>query len=155
MSSQGQRQNMHAMSQQPPPQQQTPQQTPIQTKDELINVIKDWVKCDNEILELQKQLTIRKNEKRQKSQELMLAMKANDIDCFNIKDGNIQYKKQNIKKPLTQKHLLKLLVEYHDGDEARASDVQEFLQNNREKVVLEKIVRKGGAGASASAGDVS
>jgi hypothetical protein len=49
--------------------------------------------------------------------------------------------------------LLKLLVDYHDGDEARASDVQEFLQNNREQVVLEKIVRKGGVGASAS--DVS
>jgi hypothetical protein len=116
---------------------------PIQTKDELIHVIKEWVKCDNEIRELQKQLTIRKNEKRQTSLELMEAMKAHDIDCFNIKDGNIQYKKQNIKKPLTQKHLLRLLVEYHDGDEARAADMQEFLQTNREQVVKEKIVRKG------------
>jgi hypothetical protein len=128
----------------PPPHEQQPQ--PIQTKDELIHVIKEWVKCDNEIRELQKQLTIRKNEKRQTSQELMVAMKAHDIDCFNIKDGNIQYKKQNIKKPLTQKHLLNLLVEYHGGDEARASDIQEFLQNNREQVVREKIVRKGGGG---------
>jgi hypothetical protein len=121
---------------------QTIASSPLQTKDELIHVIKEWVKNDNEIRELQKQLTIRKNEKKQISQELMESMKVHEIDCFQIKDGNIQYKKQNVKKPLSQKLLMKLLVDFHRGDENKAAEVQEFLQNNREQVVREKIVRK-------------
>ena len=36
----------------------------MDTKLMLINTIKEWVKIDNEIRELQKQLTIRKTEKK-------------------------------------------------------------------------------------------
>ena len=37
---------------------------------------------------------------------LVNIMKVNDIDCFDITDGQLIYSKKNLKKPLSKKHLL-------------------------------------------------
>jgi hypothetical protein len=114
----------------------------METKEQLIHVIKQWVKLDNEIAALKKEETIRKNEKKDVSVKLMEIMKKNEIDCFDIKDGQICYSKKSIKKPITKKNLMDTLIKYCKGDVLKASDINAFIIDNREEVVKETIVRK-------------
>jgi len=114
----------------------------METKDELIKTIREWVKIDNEIRYLQKEQMNRKNEKKKLSSSLIDIMKKNEIDCFDINDGQIFYSKKNIKKPITKKMLLEILERYYKDDLLKANDVNNFILNNREEKIQEEIVRK-------------
>jgi hypothetical protein len=114
----------------------------METKEQLVKTIRDWVKLDNDIRKLQKEQLKRKNDKKVLSQSLMDIMKKNEIDCFDINDGQICYTKKNVKKPITKKVLLELLAKYYDGDILKANDINNFILNNREEEVKEIIVRK-------------
>ena len=111
-----------------------------ETKEQLVNSIKEWVKLDNDIRKLQKEVSIRKKEKAKISSELMVVMKKNEIDCFDLKEGQILYTKKNVKKPITKKILLEILGKYYNGDYMKASEVNDFIMNNRVEVVKEFIV---------------
>lgn len=114
----------------------------METKEHLIKTIKEWVKLDNEIRTLQKEQVQRKNDKKKVSTQLMEIMKKNEIDCFDINDGQICYSKKNIKKPITKKVLMGVLSKYFKGDTLKASELNEFIIENREEIVKETIVRK-------------
>lgn len=114
----------------------------METKDQLINAVKQWIKLDNEIHTLKKEEAQRKNEKKEVSIKLMDIMKKNEIDCFDIKDGQICYSKKSIKKPITKKTLMDTLVKYCNGDMLKASDINNYIIENREEVIKETIVRK-------------
>lgn len=111
------------------------------SKQQLIDIIKQWVKNDNEIRELQKQQNVRKKQKTELSAKLIDIMKNNEIDEFDIKGGKISYVQKTVKKPITQKYLLELLARYYNGDNMKAIEVNSFLQENREEIVKENIVR--------------
>jgi hypothetical protein len=113
-----------------------------ETKEQLIHIIKEWVKMDNDIKKLQKEILLRKKEKSKMSVELIQVMKTNEIDCFDLKDGQILYTKKNVKKPITKKVLLDILSKYYNGDYMKASEVNDFIMNNREETVRECIVHK-------------
>ena len=114
----------------------------MDTKEQLIKTIKEWVKIDNEIRTLQKELTVRKNEKKKISTKLMDIMKRNEIDCFDINDGQIYYAKKSVKKPITKKVLMNILSNYYDGDLVKANKLNEYIIENREETVKETIERK-------------
>ena len=114
----------------------------METKQQLIDTIKKWVKIDNEIRLLQKEQNMRKKEKKTISNDLITVMKNNEIDCFDINDGQIIYSKKSVKKPITQKVLLNLLSTYYNGDVLKASELNDFIMENREETIQEKIVRK-------------
>ena len=114
----------------------------METKEQLKNSIKEWVKIDNEIRALNEELVKRKKEKKERSAELMNIMKKNEIDCFDIKNGQIMYCKKNIKKPITKKMLMDVLSKYYQGDVTKATDVNNFILDNREEVVKESIIHK-------------
>lgn len=114
----------------------------METKEQLIHSIKEWVKLDNEIRILQKEQLYRKKEKEKWSEKLIAVMKQNEIDCFDLKDGNIQYMKKNVKKPITKKVLFSILSNYYKGDDEKALELNDYILNNREEVVKETIVRK-------------
>lgn len=114
----------------------------METKEQLIHSIKEWVKLDNEIRTLQKEQLSRKKEKEKWSEKLIAVMKQNEIDCFDLKDGNIQYMKKNVKKPITKKVLFSILSNYYKGDDEKALELNDYILNNREEVVKETIVRK-------------
>jgi hypothetical protein len=114
----------------------------MENKQQLIDSIKDWVKLDNEIRKLQSEITSRKNEKKNVSTKLMQTMNANNIDCFDIKDGQLCYNKRNVKKPITKKGLFDILTKYYNGDLMQATQVNEYIIENREEVVKETLVRK-------------
>jgi hypothetical protein len=114
----------------------------MDTKDGLIKTIKEWVKIDNDIRTLQKEQARRKKEKVALSINLIEVMKKNEIDCFDINDGQICYSKKNIKKPITKKILMDILTKYYDNDIQKANDLNNFIIDNREEVIKETIERK-------------
>lgn len=111
-------------------------------KEELVSIIRNWVKNDNEIRELRKQENIRKVTNKELTKRLIEIMRSNQLDCFDINDGCILYKKTNVKKPLSKKTLFHLLGEFYKNDTEKATEVSAFLMENREEVVKERIVRK-------------
>ena len=114
----------------------------MDTKEHLIKTIKEWVRLDNDIRKLQKEEKQRKNDKKNISNVLIEIMKKNEIDVFDINDGQICYSKKNIKKPITQKILMNVLSDYFKGDMLKATELNEFIRDNREEVIQETIVRK-------------
>lgn len=125
-----------------PPKEQDDTPTRAINKEALVSIIREWVKNDNEIRELKKQENARKNANKALTTRLIEIMRSNQLDCFDINDGCILYKKTNVKKPLSKKTLYQLLNEYYKDDLGKASEVSEFLMEKREQVVKEKIVRK-------------
>ena len=80
--------------------------------------------------------------KKKVSEELMLVIRSNEIDAFDLNDGQILYDKRNQKKPITKTALLSILTAYYKGDAVKASETNKYILDNREEVVREKIVRK-------------
>ena len=114
----------------------------LETKEQLIHTIKEWVKIDNDMLILQKELKKRKTDKAKLSVKLIDIMKSNEIDVFDIKYGQIQYTNRKIKKPITKKVLLDTLTKYYEGDFMKANELNSFIMDNREEVIKESITRK-------------
>jgi len=114
----------------------------MDTKEQLIKTIKDWVKIDNEIRSLQEEVKIRKNNKKLISESLITIMKQNEIDCFDIKDGQICYNKKQVKKPITKGMLINILSKYYQGDVLKANELNNFIMENREETTKESITLK-------------
>ena len=114
----------------------------MNTKQILVQNIREWVKLDNEIRALKKEEKIRQTEKKQLNENLIEIMKSNEIDCVDIKDGQICYTQKNVKKPITKKNLMTILTKYFKGDMEKAENVNEFILDNREETTKETITRK-------------
>jgi hypothetical protein len=126
----------------PLPEKEVANSVELKTKDQLIEKIKEWVKIDNEIRVLQKEQKKRLADKKKVSEELIQVMRTNEIDAFDLNDGQILYDKRNQKKPITKTALLSILTTYYKGDAVKASETNQYILDNREEVVREKIVRK-------------
>jgi hypothetical protein len=114
----------------------------METLDQLKQTVREWVKLDNEIRALNKEITNRRNEKKNISKKLVDVMRDNKLDVFDLKDGQLMYVKKNKKKPITQKQLLTLLSTYYKEDVSKAEEMHTYLMDNREEVVQETIQRK-------------
>jgi hypothetical protein len=113
-----------------------------ESKEQLLNIIREWVKIDNELRTLQAEANKRKADKKKTSAKLMEIMKKNSIDVFDINDGQLCYTKRNVKKPITKKALMDILSSYYKNDLKKAEELNEFILENREEVVKETIERK-------------
>lgn len=114
----------------------------METKDELITNIKEWIKIDSEINKFQKEIKERKIKKKKLSEALMTVMKKNEIDCFDINGGSLIYKQNKIKKPINAKSLIATLQTYFASTPAKAEEVTKFILDNREEQIKETIKRK-------------
>ena len=63
----------------------------METKEQLVSNIKDWIKMDTEIAELKAQIKERTNKKKTLTENLVTVMKTNKIDCFDINGGALVY----------------------------------------------------------------
>lgn len=114
----------------------------METLDQLKQNVREWVKFDNEIRTLNKEITTRRDEKKKISKRLIDVMRENKLDIFDLKDGQLMYVKKNKKKPITQKQLITLLSTYYKEDVSKAEEIHNYLMDNREEVVQESIQRK-------------
>jgi len=102
-------------------------------KEDLIKNIKGWIHLDEEIKDLQRQI-----------KEIVKIMRENEIDCFDLDSngGKLIYTKQKIKKSLSKKHLMTCLMKYFKEDSIQAKEVSNFILNNREEKIKEKLKNK-------------
>jgi len=111
-------------------------------KEQLVNNIKEWIKMDNEITQLKNEIKERNNKKKILTESLVLVMKTNSIDCFDINGGGLVYKKNKIKKPINGKTLLTALQNYYKNDVKIAEEITKHVMDNREEKIKETIKRK-------------
>ena len=114
----------------------------METKEQLVNNIKDWIKIDTEIAELKAKIRERTNKKKTLTENLVTVMKTNKIDCFDINGGALVYKTNKTKKPINGKSLLVALQNYYKSDPKIAEDITKHVMDSREEQVKETIKRK-------------
>jgi len=114
----------------------------MSTKEQLIGLIKIWIENDNEIKILQDNIKKKKEDKKQITDQLLDVMKTNEIDCFDVKNGKLQYKTIKTKQPISKKSLLESLSKYFSNDEQMASEVTDFILDSRAEKITETIKRK-------------
>lgn len=114
----------------------------METKEQLVNNIKEWIKMDNEINQLKAEIKERNNKKKDLTQNLVNVMKNNQIDCFDINGGALVYKKTTVKKAINGKTLMAALQNYYKNDPKIAEDLTKHILESREEQVKEVIKRK-------------
>ena len=114
----------------------------METKEELVKSIREWISFDSDIAKLQSQLKEKRAQKKRNSEQLVNTMKKNSIDCFDINGGAILYKRNVVKKPLTGKTMLPLLEAYLAASEIKADDLTKYLLDNRVEKVTETVRRR-------------
>ena len=114
----------------------------MESKEALVENIKEWIKMDSEISRLRQEMKGKANNKKRITESLVKVMKTNDIDCFDIHGGSLIYKKNVVKKPINGKMLLTTLQNYYSSKPEMAEEVSKFILDNREEQVKETIKRK-------------
>jgi len=114
----------------------------METKEQLVNNIKEWIKLDTEVSELKAQIKEKTNKKKGLTENLVTVMKTNKIDCFDINGGALVYKSNKIKKPINAKTLLTALQAYYKTDADVAAELTKHIMDSREEQVKECIKRK-------------
>ena len=111
-------------------------------KEQLKKFLQSWCKNDSEITELQKQIKIRKIEKKNMNIRLLEIMKQNEIERIDLHDeGTLIFKQHKVKKNLTKKTIMTLLETYFIEDPEKVQEIEKFLSDNTEINMKDVIVR--------------
>ena len=121
---------------------QTNNQTQNITKEELVSIIKEWLKIENEITQLKQEIKQKTAKKKKLTETMVNVMKKNSIDCFDTNSGTLVYKQKKTKKAITGKFLLAQLEELFKEQPEFAKDITKKLLDSRMEVVKDDIVRK-------------
>ena len=114
----------------------------LDTKEELISNIKEWIKMDTEIAKFKTEIKERNKKKTKLTEVLVSTMKKNSIDCFDINGGSLVYKQTKTKKPLNKKTLISALQDYYKNNTTLAEEIAKHVLDNREEQIKETIKRK-------------
>lgn len=112
------------------------------TKEELIANIREWIKIDNDLMNLKKEIKNKTANKKTLTENLVKVMKSNAIDCFDITGGALVYSQKKTKKPISGKYLLIQLEKYYKEQPDVAKEVTQHLLDNREENIKDDIKRK-------------
>ena len=118
------------------------QNASVQNKQLLIETVKKWVEIDNKLRQVSDVAKKLRKEKKEKNEQMIKIMKENEIDNFEIKDGQIQYKKENKREPLTQKRLISILMEHPQLSEDQVLKLNQYVFECRKVTEKETVVRK-------------
>jgi hypothetical protein len=69
-------------------------------------------------------------------------MKTNNVDCFDVADGQIVYNSRTTKKTHNKKVPNYLLNKYYKEDAEQADELNKYIMDNREETTKEFIVHK-------------
>ena len=112
------------------------------TKEDLVNLVKDWVNEENEIKKLQKSIKQRREKKKRLTLELVEIMKSNEIDCVNITEGKILYTNNKVKSTITKSHLFDSLDAFFKNDKTLVNNIANHILNTRKEKPVENIKLK-------------
>ena len=82
------------------------------------------------------------NKKKSLTENLVVTMKKNEIDCFDINGGALVYKQNKVKKAINGKSLLAALQNYYKNDTKSAEELTKHILDSREEKIKETLVRK-------------
>ena len=119
-----------------------PAQVKRTTKEELVNNIREWIKIDNDLINLKKEIKNKTTHNKTITDNLVKVMKTNSIDCFDINGGALVYSQRKTKKPISGKYLLLQLEKYYKDQPDVAKDLTQHILDNREENIKEDIKRK-------------
>ena len=111
-------------------------------RDELIQIIKEWIKLESEVIKLKSETKIRTEKHKQLTKALIEIMKQNDINCFEIHDGSLIYKKKKTRKSISGKFLLTQLQKYYVDSPDFAKELTQTILNNREQIFKDELLLK-------------
>ena len=111
-------------------------------KEELISSIKEWIKLDNDIAKAKSDIKEKTIRKKTLTDNLVVIMKGNSIDCFDINGGALLYKQKKTKKPISAKYLLAELQRFYKDQPNVATELTKQLLDNRGETVKDQICRK-------------
>jgi hypothetical protein len=114
----------------------------MDSKEELITNVKEWLKMDNEIAKLKAEIKDRNNRKKVLTESLLGVMKKNKLECFDINGGALVYKQSKVKKPISGKSLMLALQNYYKNDTKTVEELTKYILDSREEQVKETIRRK-------------
>ena len=102
------------------------------SKEILVNTIKEWISINNKMTEMQKAMKELRLKKKQISDTLISVMENNDIDCFDINNGKLVYRKNKVKGAINKDYLMKMLGDYFvKYPEIDTKDVGSYILENR------------------------
>lgn len=115
----------------------------MESKEELIKIVKEWINLNNEIIEMQKKIKSDKAKKLELSNVLISIMNQNQVECFETQSGKLLCKKTKTKSAINNKHLIATLSEYFKDDhEINISNIVTYIDNRRETRENSKLVIK-------------
>lgn len=103
----------------------------METKEELVNCVKNWIALDNEIREHRAYIKNKVAAQKQISADLLEVMKKNEIDNLNTNEMRLTRVQKTTKHPMSKKYLENILLKYYDNNSQKASEVQEYIMENR------------------------
>ena len=110
-------------------------------KQQLISVIKDWVRLDAEIAALKREAKGLSNQKKELTKQLVGVMKERNLDEIDLTEGRLVHQTRKTKTPLNKKHLVGCLAKYYKSDE-KGKEVTEYILGTRTEKVSDAIVCK-------------
>lgn len=114
----------------------------VNTKEELILNVKEWIKIDSDITRLKAEIKEKTSKKKELTQSLVNIMKMNSIDLFDINGGALVYKQKKTKKTISGKYLLEQLEDYYKEQPELAREITKKVLDNRGELIKEEIIRK-------------
>ena len=114
----------------------------MEANSQLIKIISEWVKIDNEMRTLKSEILARKKKQKLISVEFHNKMEELNIDIIDINGGRIERVCRKTKKPYTKKMLLNLSAKLYKENASMANELNTFIQSEQEVVVKYEFVRK-------------
>ena len=111
-------------------------------KQQLRQQIRDWVKLDEESEQLKKRLRQINQTKKEISSKLLVVMKEQDIDEFDLnQEGKLIRQVKKTKQSLSKKQLMTSLFHYYKN-EGEAKKTTDFILNTRTEKISETLCKK-------------
>jgi hypothetical protein len=102
------------------------------SKEVLINKIKEWIAITNKMTELQKTVKDLRTKKKNISTSLINIMENNEIDGIDINNGKLVCKKNKVRAPINKNYLFTMLDNYFKKNpEIDIQDVGNYILENR------------------------
>jgi hypothetical protein len=105
--------------------------------------IKEWVKLDNDIKQLNEKIKLLKTEKKNYDNNILQFVSSNNLDNATVKisNGKLKFVDVNYSQPLTYKFLFDCLNKFFNNNNDKVTEIIKFIKSEREIKTIREIKR--------------
>lgn len=107
----------------------------------LVATIKEWLKADEGIAQLRKEIKAKTELRKATNLKLIALMRSQNVDEIDLSDGKIIRQTRKTKAPINKKHLLACLSTYYKSEQ-QAKDVSDFIMSSRAEKINDVIIKR-------------